>query len=275
MEAHCLFTSKVVTPSSFQMFRLSIYAFDLKYVILLGPINGRETHLQEFSSTPKTKFFFPLHSSTKLVSDYPKSRDSIMESKAIDNTIKILYSYGGKILPRHTDAKLRYYGGHTRVLSLHPSTSFSELILKLTELCASPVTLKCPLPNGDLDTLISVTSDEDLANIIHLYDRASSSLPHRLKIRAILSPPKKLSPSPSSPSSSAAHSPSGGSPHSAADSLPCPAAHQFVRRKCSPVPVAYPISVRSGAAKGCMYTRQLDGSPRFLYRGVHWNNYCH
>ncbi|KHN18416.1 hypothetical protein glysoja_006829 [Glycine soja] len=96
-----------------------------------------------------------------------------MESKAIDNTIKILYSYGGKILPRHTDAKRRPH--------------------------------QSPLPPS-----------------FHFFLR-----------------------------------------------------HQFVRRKCSPVPVAYPISVRSGAAKGCMYTRQLDGSPRFLYRGVHWNNYCH
>ncbi|TKY55256.1 clustered mitochondria protein [Spatholobus suberectus] len=191
-----------------------------------------------------------------------------------NNTVKFLYSYGGKILPRHTDGKLRYYGGHTRVLALHPSTSFAELMVKLTELCGSPVTLRCPLPNGDLDTLISVTSDEDLANIIEEYDRASSSLPNPLKIRAILSLPKKLlSPSPSS-SSSAAHSPSG-SPHSSAGSLRCSAAHRSVCRSCSPVPVACPIGFRNGAAKGCWYTRQLDGSPRFLYRGPHWNNYCH
>lgn len=142
-------------------------------------------------------------------------------------------------------------------LSVHV---FAELIEKLGELCgSSPVTLKCQLPNGDLETLISITSDEDLANIIDEYDRASSSLDSPLKIRAILSPPKKLSsPPPSSSSSSASYSPSG-SPH--AYSPPSAAAYRLNR--CSRVPLGYPIGVR----KGCWYTRQVDGSlagsPRF------------
>ncbi|KAK7389125.1 hypothetical protein VNO78_23957 [Psophocarpus tetragonolobus] len=189
-----------------------------------------------------------------------------MASKPLLNnnksSIKFLYSYGGKILPRHNDGKLRYQGGHTRVLVLHPSASFSELMEKLNDLCGSPVTLRCPLPNGDLDTLISVKNDEDLANIIEEYDRASSSLPHPLKIRAILWPPKKSSPPPSS-SSSAAHSRSG-SPHSSAHSM-----------RCSPAPVAYPIPVRNGTAKGCWCMRHWNGNPRFLYRGPYWNNYFH
>lgn len=44
--------------------------------------------------------------------------------------------------------------------------------------------LRCQLPSEDLDALISITSDEDLANLIEEYDRVSS-----LKIRAFLSPP--------------------------------------------------------------------------------------
>ncbi|MQL05378.1 hypothetical protein EI015_25155, partial [Escherichia coli] len=129
----------------------------------------------------------------------------------------------------------------------------------------SSVTLRCPLPNGDLETLISITSDEDLANIIEEYDRASSKLPHPLKIRAILSPPKslnKVSPSPSSSSSSASHSPSR-SPHTSADSLPhAVAAYRLVRRNRSP-----PVGYRNGSAKACCYNGQFDGSPRFLYCG--------
>ncbi|OIT00528.1 hypothetical protein A4A49_51122 [Nicotiana attenuata] len=39
--------------------------------------------------------------------------------------IKFLSSYGGKILPCHSDGKLRYYGGDTRVLSVHRSISFA------------------------------------------------------------------------------------------------------------------------------------------------------
>lgn len=150
-------------------------------------------------------------------------------------------------------------------------------MLKLQELCGSSVTLKCPLPNGDLETLISITSDEDLANIIEEYDQASSSLAHRLKIRAVLSPLKssikKVSP-PLSYCSSVTHSPSG-SPHASADSLLSAAAYRFYRQNCSPVSVGYPISVRYGVVKGCCNTGQLDGSPRFLYRLSHCNNYCH
>ncbi|KAK7330539.1 hypothetical protein VNO77_24734 [Canavalia gladiata] len=199
-----------------------------------------------------------------------------MRSKPVgtnNNTIKFLYSYGGKIVPRRTDGQLRYTGGHTRVLALHPSTSFSELMGKLSELSgSSSFTLRCPLPNGDLDTLISIKSDEDLANIIEEYDRASSSLPRQLKIKAILTPPKKLSPPPSS--SSTTHS-SSGSPHSSTESHPYSAAREFVPRNYSPVPVSYPIGFRYGTAKGCSPTRQFDGSPRFLYRGPCCNNYCH
>lgn len=40
-------------------------------------------------------------------------------------TIKFLCSYGGKILPRYTDGKLRYHGGETRVLAVDRSIPFS------------------------------------------------------------------------------------------------------------------------------------------------------
>ncbi|QCD81020.1 hypothetical protein DEO72_LG2g1344 [Vigna unguiculata] len=164
-----------------------------------------------------------------------------------NDTIKFLCSYGGKILPRRTDGILRYYGGHTRVLAFHPSTSFSELMTKINELCGSPATLRCPLPNGDLDTLVSVKNDEDLANIIEEYDRASSSLPHRLKIRAILLPMDKSSPSPSS-SSSASHTPPG-SPHTSASSPSCSETHRFGCWNCSATATAYSRWPRNGAVK--------------------------
>jgi hypothetical protein len=148
-------------------------------------------------------------------------------------------------------------------------------MMKLMELCgSSSVTLKCPLPNGDLETLISITSDVDLANIIEEYDRASSSLTHPLKIRAILSLPKslkKLSPPPST-SSSATQSPSG-SLHTSAESLPYAAVNRINRMNCSLVSsVGYPIGIRNGV-KGSCYKGQLAGSPRFPYRFS--NNYCH
>ncbi|CAL5198205.1 unnamed protein product [Lathyrus oleraceus] len=180
------------------------------------------------------------------------------------NTTKILFSYGGKILPRHTDGKLRYSGGHTRVLALSLPISFSELMVKFVELCGSSVTLKCSLPNGDLETLISITGDEDLENIIEEYDRASSSLPHPLKIRAILSPPKslkKVTP-PQSSSSSTTYSPSG----SLYASMESPPYAVVNRLSCSPVSLGFPIGIRNEAVKGGCYTGQFHY--RFGY------NYC-
>lgn len=41
--------------------------------------------------------------------------------------IKFLCSYGGKILPRYPDGKLRYVGGHTRLLAVDRSISFSGI----------------------------------------------------------------------------------------------------------------------------------------------------
>lgn len=49
------------------------------------------------------------------------------QNKTATETLKFLCSYGGKILLRHTDGQLRYVGGHTRVLSVDPSISFSGL----------------------------------------------------------------------------------------------------------------------------------------------------
>ncbi|CAI8597610.1 unnamed protein product [Vicia faba] len=199
-----------------------------------------------------------------------------MESKPVN--LKLLCSYGGKILPRSTDGELRYVGGHTRVLAVDRSISFSELMEKLREFCGSSVKLRCQLPKGDLETLISITNDEDLAQIIDEYDRASLKLPHPLKIRAVLSPPKsvlKVSPDPSSLSSSASRSPYR-SPYTSSESPPYAAAYRIGRYSRSPrAPVGYSFGARNGSAKAYCYTGQFERGPRPLYYGPRYNNYCH
>ncbi|CAH8346413.1 unnamed protein product [Eruca vesicaria subsp. sativa] len=125
-----------------------------------------------------------------------------INKKNSGNTLKFLCSYGGKILPRSTDGKLRYVGGHTRVLSVHRSISFEELTKKLIEFCGYSVDLRCQLPNGDLETLITVKSDEELANIVEEYDRVTGA-----KIRAVLSPPRGNNRQESPSSSSSDRSP--------------------------------------------------------------------
>ncbi|KAG2329648.1 hypothetical protein Bca4012_020811 [Brassica carinata] len=113
----------------------------------------------------------------------------MVAAKKSESNLKFLCSYGGRILPRSIDGKLRYVGGFTRVLSVVDSISFSELMVKLEEFCGYTVDLKCQLPDGDLETLISVKSDEDLTNIVEEYNRVYGG-----KIRAVLSTPKQVSP---------------------------------------------------------------------------------
>lgn len=56
---------------------------------------------------------------------YPPPRSSATSN------IKLLCSYGGKILPRYPDGKLRYNGGETRVLSVSRSISFAGQFMLL------------------------------------------------------------------------------------------------------------------------------------------------
>ncbi|KAF3774927.1 hypothetical protein EJ110_NYTH51826 [Nymphaea thermarum] len=117
-----------------------------------------------------------------------------------NGTVKFLCSYGGRILPRYPDGRLRYVGGETRVLSLDRSITFAELAVKLGEMSGEPsVIIKCQLPTDDLDALVSVSSDEDVRNLIEEYDQFNQGKAAPLKVRTFLWPRRskpKAQPSP-------------------------------------------------------------------------------
>ncbi|WJZ80735.1 hypothetical protein VitviT2T_000629 [Vitis vinifera] len=194
------------------------------------------------------------------MSSLPKPSRSMVTS---NQTIKFLCSYGGKILPRYPDGKLRYHGGETRVLAVDRSISFAELLVKLGELCGKSVCLRCQLPTEDLDALVSVTSDEDLANLIEEYDRVASP-PASLKIRAFLSPPKsikKISPPPSSASSSQLSVAS-------ASRFTMPAAVDLCHHQISPQ-----VPFQKSSRKVPHYGYHVHGNPSHVYlihNGNHW-----
>ncbi|TMW86481.1 hypothetical protein EJD97_021316 [Solanum chilense] len=159
--------------------------------------------------------------------------------------VKFLYSYGGRILPRPSDGTLRYIGGFTRVLSVDRSISFAELMVKFGELCGSSMRLKCKMPTEDLDVLVSITCDEDLANVIEEYDRVSAMTNTEMKIRALLSPinlPKKES-RPSSPMSCFDFAASSLKPGKFVP-FNSPPSYAAARRLFSPV-VGYPFGRRT------------------------------
>uniref|UniRef100_A0A804I6G2 PB1 domain-containing protein n=1 Tax=Musa acuminata subsp. malaccensis TaxID=214687 RepID=A0A804I6G2_MUSAM len=96
---------------------------------------------------------------------------------AVSSRLRLMCSYGGRIVPRPTDRALCYLGGETRMVVVDRNSSLADLTAKLSRdlLGGLPFSLKYQLPNEDLDSLISVATDEDLENMIEEFDRISAA----------------------------------------------------------------------------------------------------
>lgn len=143
-----------------------------------------------------------------------------------------------------------------------PLFSSPELMKKLYEFCGYSVDLRCQLPNGDLETLISVKSEEDLTNIVEEYDRVSGAI----KIRAVLSPPR--SQKHESPSSSSGDR-SPKSPFSVTPSPPNSPAPAFGRylqsRYCLP-PTDLPRRFNHRSEEShCCYACRVHKDSRLIW----------
>lgn len=87
-------------------------------------------------------------------------------SESTSMKMKVLCSFGGRILPRPGDGKLRYVGGETRIISIRRDIRFQELMQKTSSIYNDVHVIKYQLPGEDLDALVSVSSDEDLRNMM-------------------------------------------------------------------------------------------------------------
>ncbi|KAG0480977.1 hypothetical protein HPP92_011835 [Vanilla planifolia] len=116
------------------------------------------------------------------VDSSPRSRggeswDEPFPAAVAASKLRLMCSYGGRIVPRPTDRSLCYLGGDTRIVVVERHTTLADLSAKLSRnlLGGRSFTLKYQLPNEDLDSLISVTTDEDLDNMVDEYDRIVAS----------------------------------------------------------------------------------------------------
>ncbi|KAH1139036.1 hypothetical protein AAZX31_10G182200 [Glycine max] len=91
---------------------------------------------------------------------------SVFSEGSFYKKIKFLCSFGGRILPRPNDGKLRYVGGETRIISIRKNITWEELMRKTSAICSQTHIIKYQLPGEDLDALISVCSNEDLHHMI-------------------------------------------------------------------------------------------------------------
>ncbi|OIW10107.1 hypothetical protein TanjilG_21944 [Lupinus angustifolius] len=91
--------------------------------------------------------------------------------------LRLMCSYAGHIMPRPHDKSLSYVGGETRIVAIDRHTSLKDLCSRLSHslLHGRAFTLKYQLPNEELDNLITVTTDEDLDNMVEEHDRLASS----------------------------------------------------------------------------------------------------
>ncbi|KAL7232016.1 hypothetical protein ACSBR2_010102 [Camellia fascicularis] len=108
--------------------------------------------------------------------------------------LRLMCSYGGHIVPRPHAKCLCYAGGDTRIVAVDRRTTATTLSSLTSHLSRTlynnrPFLLKYQLPNDDLDSLISVTTDEDLHNMLEELDRISCS-PTPSRIRLFLFPSK-------------------------------------------------------------------------------------
>ncbi|KAE8680327.1 Kinase superfamily protein with octicosapeptide/Phox/Bem1p domain, putative isoform 2 [Hibiscus syriacus] len=91
---------------------------------------------------------------------------SLGTSDGTSPKMKVLCSFGGKILPRPSDRKLRYVGGETRIIRIRKDISWQELKQKILSIYDQTEVIKYQLPGEDFDALVSVSSDDDLQNMM-------------------------------------------------------------------------------------------------------------
>ncbi|WOK93384.1 hypothetical protein Cni_G02081 [Canna indica] len=90
--------------------------------------------------------------------------------------LRLMCSYGGRIVPRPTEKSLCYVGGETRMVVIDRHSSLADVSAKLSRTLGSrSFSIKYQLPNEDLDSLISVATDEDLDNMVEEYERVLSA----------------------------------------------------------------------------------------------------
>ncbi|CAM0909189.1 unnamed protein product [Alopecurus aequalis] len=103
--------------------------------------------------------------------------------------MKLLCSLGGRILPRPGDGTLRYAGGDTRIVSVPRGVALQDLLARLSDAYGGATgphfAVKYQLPDEGLDALISVSSPEDLDNMVEEYDKLAVASP---KLRVFIFP---------------------------------------------------------------------------------------
>ncbi|EOY04104.1 Octicosapeptide/Phox/Bem1p family protein, putative [Theobroma cacao] len=103
--------------------------------------------------------------------------------------LRLMCSYGGHIIPRPQTKSLYYSGGENRIITIPPTTAPTLTLSSLTTHLSTflhlgtPFVLKYQLPHHDLNSLISISTDDDLQIMLEERCRLSSTgTPSRVRL---------------------------------------------------------------------------------------------
>ncbi|XP_020597146.1 uncharacterized protein LOC110036925 [Phalaenopsis equestris] len=107
------------------------------------------------------------------------------------NVVKLLCSFGGKLIPRgHDDRNLHYVGGQRKIIAVPHDITFQEFYCKMEKIYGGPVRICYQLPGQNLDILVSIHTAEDLEHMMDEFDSLSKNSNHKsAKLRIFLLPP--------------------------------------------------------------------------------------
>ncbi|XP_020597119.1 uncharacterized protein LOC110036909 [Phalaenopsis equestris] len=134
----------------------------------------------------------PLYKLLKSIQMPPASTISLAQNTTKDQTsskVKLLCSFGGKIIDNRQDENLHYVGGQTRIIAFRRDTVFQDFYSKMENVYGGPIRICYQYPKQSLDTLISVNFVEDFENMMDAIDDLSkTSSCGSTKLRVFLFP---------------------------------------------------------------------------------------
>ncbi|KAI0516166.1 hypothetical protein KFK09_008838 [Dendrobium nobile] len=125
-----------------------------------------------YFNSPTSKYpFFPLAVSPLINNRNPSSTTIPPKAKhGSSRKVNIRCRFGGKLMPRLSDGALHYVGGRTRITDFRRDLTLQELYCKMEEIYGGPANICYKLPDQNLDRLVSISSAEDLDNMLNKYD---------------------------------------------------------------------------------------------------------
>ncbi|KAH0455032.1 hypothetical protein IEQ34_016956 [Dendrobium chrysotoxum] len=103
---------------------------------------------------------------------------------------KLCCKFGGKLMPHLSDGALHYVGGQKRLMAFSRDITLQEFYCKMEDIYGGPVAICYKLSDQELDTLVSITSEEDLDNMMEECDYLLEASEYgSAKLQVFLFPP--------------------------------------------------------------------------------------